>query len=151
MNLNVCKQSQSDRALLERGKSNPAGAILLTNEVLVELSDAMHNPEKELPVHSEMASKCLLTVQWIVDEVVGGQHAIAFGTLPLLALFAMWCRATALRRTGRTDRRASASALSCRRRRRRLPLPSERRASPRCRSPSQAKRRTPRGQGGREA
>ena len=71
-----------------------AGAILLALEVAVELTDGIHNPEKELSAHLITAPKYFLTVQWSIGEVVGVEQAIALHTMPLLALMAARHRAT---------------------------------------------------------
>src|SRR3954470_24816313 len=57
----------------------------------------MHDLEEELPAHPETAAEHVLSMEWLVGEVVGVQHAIALYPLSLLALHATWRRTTALR------------------------------------------------------
>src|SRR3954470_5413185 len=57
----------------------------------------MHDLEEELPAHPETAAKHVLSMEWLVGEVVGVQHAIAIYPLSRLALHVTWRRTTALR------------------------------------------------------
>jgi hypothetical protein len=70
--------------------------ILLAKEIEVELPDGMHDLEEELPAHPETAAKHVLSMEWLVDEVVGVQHALALYPLSRLALPATWRRTTVL-------------------------------------------------------
>src|SRR3954470_25000777 len=57
----------------------------------------MHDLEEELPAHPETAAKHVLSMEWLVSEVVDVQHAVALYPLSRLALPATWRRTTALR------------------------------------------------------
>ena len=57
---------------------NPSEPVQhLAFEVVVELTDGIHNPKEEFSAHPVTAPKYFVVVQWSIGEVVGVEHAVA--------------------------------------------------------------------------
>jgi hypothetical protein len=77
----IGKHPKSHRAFLNFRETKLAEGFSLQFEV-VNLPQILDYLQKEFPTHPQTTAKYDIVVQWIVGEVVGVEHALAFHPLP---------------------------------------------------------------------